>query len=387
MSWDYLLTAFIVCVSPGIGVVYTLSMSLGGGLRAGFWAALGCTVATVFHLLVAMAGLAAVLHASAVLFQSIKLAGAAYLLWMAWAVLKDRGGMSVAPSAPATAGRIVWRGILLNLLNPKLPLFFMAFLPQFMTPGAGPGLLAELGAEADEQIKGQCEYILEHAQEPADGGFAMNAAAKTGGGRISEVIPCLTGNMVWSLIRFGCWEDPRLQKAVDWLTKYSRLNDGVENDPQIPPYNRYETCWGKHTCHMGVVKTLKAFSAIPESKRSRQVKDTIDQAAEFLLIHHIYKRSHDLARVSKPGWTKFGFPLMYQTDVLEILDILSSLNIIDSRMDEALDLVCAKRDEHGRWVAENLYCSDKLLIPFGEKGAPSKWLTLRALRVLKRCGR
>ena len=146
MSWDYLLTAFIVCVSPGIGVVYTLSMSLGGGLRAGFWAALGCTVATVFHLLVAMAGLAAVLHASAVLFQSIKLAGAAYLLWMAWAVLKDRGGMSVAPSAPASAGRIVWRGILLNLLNPKLPLFFMAFLPQFMTPGAEPGLLAELGA-------------------------------------------------------------------------------------------------------------------------------------------------------------------------------------------------------------------------------------------------
>lgn len=248
-------------------------------------------------------------------------------------------------------------------------------------------LLAELGAEADEQIKGQCEYILEHAQEPADGGFAMNAAAKTGGGRISEVIPCLTGNLVWSLIRFGYWEDPRLQKAVDWLTKYSRLNDGVENDPQIPPYSRYETCWGKHTCYMGVVKTLKAFSAIPESNRSRQVKDTIDQAAEFLLIHHIYKRSHDLARVSKPGWTKFGFPLMYQTDVLEILDILSSLNIADSRMDEALDLVCSKRDEHGRWIAENLYCGDKLLIPFGEKGAPSKWLTLRAMRVLKRCGR
>ncbi|MEA5048833.1 MAG: nitrogen fixation protein NifH [Eubacteriales bacterium] len=248
-------------------------------------------------------------------------------------------------------------------------------------------LLAELGAEADEQIKEQCEYILEHSQEPTDGGFAMNTAAKTGGGRISEVIPCLTGNLVWSLIRFGYWEDPRLQKAVNWLTKYSRLNDGVENDPQIQPYSRYETCWGKHTCHMGVVKTLKALGAIPESNRSRQVKDTIDQAAEFLLIHHIYKRSHDLARVSKPGWTKFGFPLMYQTDVLEILDILSSLNIADSRMDEALDLVCSKRDEHGRWIAENLYCGDKLLIPFGEKGAPSKWLTLRAMRVLKRCGR
>ena len=146
MSWDYLLTVLIVCVSPGIGVVYTLSMSLGGGMRAGLWASVGCTIATVLHMLVAMAGLAAVLHTSAVLFQAVKFAGVAYLIWMAWAVLKDRGSMSVAPSEPAPAGRIVWRGVLLNLLNPKLPLFFMAFLPLFMPAGAGPGLLVELGA-------------------------------------------------------------------------------------------------------------------------------------------------------------------------------------------------------------------------------------------------
>ena len=77
MSWDYLLTVLIVCVSPGIGVVYTLSMALGGGMRAGFWAAIGCTIATGLHMLVAMAGLAALLHASAVRFQMVKVTGVA----------------------------------------------------------------------------------------------------------------------------------------------------------------------------------------------------------------------------------------------------------------------------------------------------------------------
>lgn len=146
MSWDYLLTAFIVCLAPGIGVVYTLSTTLGGGFRAGFWAAVGCTIATVFHVIVAMAGLAAVLHSSAVLFQIIKFAGVAYLLWMAWAVLKDRGGLSVRPAEPAPARQLIRRGILLNILNPKLPLFFMAFIPQFMPEGAGTAMLIQLGA-------------------------------------------------------------------------------------------------------------------------------------------------------------------------------------------------------------------------------------------------
>jgi threonine/homoserine/homoserine lactone efflux protein len=145
MSFEYLLTAFIICLSPGIGVVYTLSSAMGGGFKAGFWASVGCTIATVLHLAVAMAGLAAILHTSAVLFQTIKFAGVAYLLWMAWAVLSDRGGLSIRPSAPKSAGRLVWSGILLNILNPKLPLFFVAFIPQFVPAGSPIGLLVELG--------------------------------------------------------------------------------------------------------------------------------------------------------------------------------------------------------------------------------------------------
>ncbi|OPY93229.1 MAG: hypothetical protein A4E73_00329 [Syntrophaceae bacterium PtaU1.Bin231] len=244
--------------------------------------------------------------------------------------------------------------------------------------------LVELGADADPQIKEQCEYLLTHSQETKDGGFSMNTAAKTGGGRITEVIPCLTGNMVWSLIRLGYLDDPRLQRGIDWIIRFMRFNDGAEEDPQVPPYDRYEICWGRHTCHMGVVKALKALGVLPGERRTGEINDTIRRAAEFMLIHHLYKRSHDLNRASKPGWLKFGFPLMYQTDALEILDILTGLGIKDGRMDEAVKLVVSKQDDEGRWKVENTYNSDRLLIPFEPKGAQSKWITLRAMRVLKK---
>lgn len=147
MTIEFLLTAFIVCVTPGIGVVYTLSSTLGGGFRAGVWAAVGCTIATMLHLGVAMAGLAAILHTSAILFQTIKYLGVAYLLWMAYAVLKSTGSMAIEAADGGTSVRLVWRGVLLNILNPKLPLFFVAFLPQFMPAGDATSLplMVELG--------------------------------------------------------------------------------------------------------------------------------------------------------------------------------------------------------------------------------------------------
>ncbi len=284
--------------------------------------------------------------------------------------------------------KIMQSGVVSDILRQQQEPAYLQTYPKFYTckyKGLVWSLivLAELGADASPQIKEQCEYILKYSQETQNGGFSQSAAVKTGGGRINEVIPCLTGNMVWSLIRFGYIDDPRLQKGIDWLTRYMRFNDGTEDTPQVPPYNHYEMCWGKHTCHMGVVKALKAFSAIPEPRRMQAVKDTMDKAIEFMLIHHIYRRSHNLNRTSKPGWLKFGFPLMYQTDVLEILDILSTLGVRDSRMDDALNLVVSKQDDMGRWRIENTYNSDRLLIPIGQKDEQSKWLTLRAIRVLK----
>ncbi len=241
--------------------------------------------------------------------------------------------------------------------------------------------LAELGAEATPQIREQCEYLFDNAQSHESSGFSQHGT-KANGGRESEVIPCLTGNLVWCFIHFGYMDDPRLQKALHWITRTLRYDDGEGDAPQGPAYERYEMCWGRHTCHMGVVKALKALAAIPESKQTAEVKRTIDAAVEYLLKHHIHKRSHNLRRLSKPGWQKFGFPLMYQTDALEILDILAGLGVKDSRMDEAVELVLSKQDENGRWTLQNSY-NDRLLVPIETLDANSKWVTLRAMRVLK----
>lgn len=151
MSYAFLLTTFVICLAPGIGVIYTLSITLGGGLRAGMLAVIGCTLATVVHLAAALAGLAAVLHSSALLFQAIKWAGVAYLIWMAWGTLRGGGTLEVRPETPGAGRRIIRRGITLNILNPKIPVFFIAFLPQFVQPDAGSGAdataqLVSLGA-------------------------------------------------------------------------------------------------------------------------------------------------------------------------------------------------------------------------------------------------
>lgn len=148
MSIAFLITVFIVCLAPGIGIIFTLSTTLGRGFRAGMWAVVGCTLATVVHLIVATAGLAAVLQTSALLFTSIKYAGVAYLLYMAWGTLRGTGALEVrADNNQQSPLSLVKRGILLNILNPKLPMFFVAFLPQFVPANApnSSALLIELG--------------------------------------------------------------------------------------------------------------------------------------------------------------------------------------------------------------------------------------------------
>ncbi len=246
-------------------------------------------------------------------------------------------------------------------------------------------ILAELGADGnDERIRNGCEFLLSVSQDLESGGFAYSTSITKGGGRRSEVIPCLTGNMVWSLLRRGYLKDPRLQQAIKWITTYQRFDDRIAERPKGWPYDRLKTgCFGRHSCHMGAVKTLKALAQIPEHKRSAATKKMIQKGAEYFLVHHVYKSSHNLNRVPKPGWLKFGFPLMYQTDVLEILGILTKLEYKDPRMQEAIDILVSKQDTNGRWNLENTF-NGRYLVNIEQKEKPSKWITLHAVQVLKR---
>ncbi|GGW81014.1 LysE family translocator [Streptomyces lomondensis] len=149
MSIAFLLTTLIVVVTPGTGVVYTLAAALSRGRRASVVAAVGCTLGIVPHLLATVTGVAALLHASATAFQVLKYAGVAYLLYMAWATVRDKEALVVeeegASSAPVSARRVIVRGVLINLLNPKLTIFFFAFLPQFVSSGEPHAVLRMLG--------------------------------------------------------------------------------------------------------------------------------------------------------------------------------------------------------------------------------------------------
>ncbi len=136
MSYEFLLTSLIVVLVPGTGVLYTLAIGLGQGFRASVVAAVGCTFGIVPHIIASIVGLAALLHTSAMAFVVVKYLGVIYLLYMAWAMLRQSGALQVPEQKTrSTSIKLIRDGILLNVLNPKLSLFFLAFLPQFI-PGS-----------------------------------------------------------------------------------------------------------------------------------------------------------------------------------------------------------------------------------------------------------
>lgn len=141
ISLEFLITSFIVVLVPGTGVIFTVSTGLVQGRKASVFAALGCTAGILPHLMATVLGLAAIMHTSALAFQALKYAGGAYLLYVAYATWRDKSAFAVDgnPSTSAAAG-LVLKAFLLNILNPKLTIFFLAFLPQFIRPDSSEPL-------------------------------------------------------------------------------------------------------------------------------------------------------------------------------------------------------------------------------------------------------
>jgi hypothetical protein len=249
--------------------------------------------------------------------------------------------------------------------------------------------LAQLGADPDHpSVKAACEYILEHNPAPY-GGFSYN-------GKNSGLIHCLAGNLCAALIDLGWGEDERLQKALDWLAR-SVTGEGIapaERRKEPIRYLRSGNSGPRFSCsanaHLpcawGAIKAMLAFSKVPQEAQTPSIQTAIETGVEFLFLHDPAAADYPMGYSEKPNqsWFKFGYPIGYVTDVLQNLEVLTALGYgNDSRLSSGLELLLNKQDQDGRWPLEYTY-NGKTWADIEQKKQPSKWVTLRALRVLKR---
>lgn len=247
--------------------------------------------------------------------------------------------------------------------------------------------LAQLGAsiEEDKRIALACAYFLDHA-------FAAGGQI-TASGAPSGTADCLQGNLCWALLELG-YDDPRLATAFEWMAR-TVTGEGIALVTDKQAVVRYYAgkcgplfaCGAnnKLPCAWGGVKVMLAFSQVPVKQRTLLMKRAIKQGAEFLLSVDPATAAYPAGFSSKPSqsWWKFGFPVFYVTDVLQIVEALVALGYShDPRLTNAITLVRNKQDDQGRWLMEYDY-TGKTWGDFGRKKQPNKWVTLRALRALK----
>jgi len=248
-------------------------------------------------------------------------------------------------------------------------------------------LLAQLGAslEEDKRIAKACGYLLDHA--------LTNSGQFTASGAPSGTADCLQGNLSWALLELG-YEDPRLDKAFDWMAR-SVTGEGIAPVKDRKAAMRYYAgkcgptfaCGSnnKLPCAWGGVKVMLALGNLPKKKQTPVVKRAIQHGVDFLLGVDPADATYPAGFSSKPSgnWWKFGFPVFYVTDLLQIVEALAALGYGDDpRMARAITLVREKQDANGRWALDFDY-RGKTWVDFGVKKQPNKWVTLRALRVLK----
>jgi hypothetical protein len=250
-------------------------------------------------------------------------------------------------------------------------------------------LLAQLGASLreDRRIEQACRYLVDHAL--AEGGqFTMIAS-----GAPSGTADCIQGNLLWSLQEIG-YDDPRLQKAYEWMAR-TVTGEGIapvhEKDAPVRYYATGKcgptfACGAnnKLPCAWGGVKVMLAFSKLPADGQTPLIQRAIHHGLDFFLSIDPATAAYPSGWAEKPSgnWWKFGFPIFYVTDLLQLAEALVGLGYgSDPRLVTLWNLIRDKQDDEGRWLLEYEY-SGKTWIDFGKKKQPNKWVTLRALRVL-----
>ncbi|MGY5877157.1 MAG: nitrogen fixation protein NifH [Candidatus Thorarchaeota archaeon] len=241
-------------------------------------------------------------------------------------------------------------------------------------------ILAELGTKRVQVIEKVIEHVFLFQR---NSGHFLIKLPKTEKGRASIVKDgcCIDGNILNYLIHFGYLSDPRTQHLIEFQEEYYSQDEGGWKCRAYPidPSTVFPA-----NCYMGREKMLRGLAAIPENKRSKKLQSIIDREIEVVLENGLYKylRNPDGSRKEKAGWKRFGFPIFYQSDILEILNILSSLRVRDDRMQDAIDVVLTTQQKDGKWLLKHTF-NGKMVCEIDEKHKPSKWITLRALRALK----
>ena len=259
-------------------------------------------------------------------------------------------------------------------------------------------ILGTLGMDrACENVRKACEYIFQFQLD--EGGFTSETRESAlreydwhlkRGKKLPPVedwvsatvyeqqLSCLTGNMASALLRLGYGDDHRVQKALKWLVKIQNADGGW-----LCPYWKAHVK-DKHGCFYGTVCSLEAFSEVTKENLTGGMKEAIRKGAEFLLMHRLFKADHHGYKVINNNWLKLGFPWFSSYNILRGLDVLTKLGYTkDERLRDAVEILLQKQQADGTWILESTP-TGRMQTNIEAKGKPSKWITLIALRVLKR---
>lgn len=259
-------------------------------------------------------------------------------------------------------------------------------------------MLGQLGLDkSEEKIRKSCEYIFQF--QSAEGGFSSftteailreHVGQRQKGKRLlpskeysaslvhEHEYSCLTGNMATALTRLGCGRDLRVKKALEWLVQIQKKDGGW-----LCPYWRAHVR-DKHGCFFGTICPLEAFSMVEKEMLTKEMKAAAERAAEFILTHRLFKADHHGYAVINRHWLTLTFPMFISYNILRGLDVLTKLGYVkDERLDDAVEALLRKEQADGTWILESSPAG-RLQANLEPVGKPSKWITLIALRALKR---